>query len=75
MAGRRSRPHRGAKSEVAAFLAQGLSTREMAEALSISEHTVKSHLKAIYPKLGVTSRAAAVARIAADPRFRRIGTP
>ena len=63
------------ESEVAAFLARGLSNRDMAEALSISEHTVKSHLKTIYRKLGVTSRSAAVARIAADPRFRRVTTP
>ncbi len=62
------------ESEVAAFLAIGLSNREMAEALSISEHTVKSHLKAIFVKTGVSSRAQAVARIAGDPRFRRTGS-
>ena len=61
------------ESEVAAFLSIGLSNREMADALSISEHTVKSHLKAIFVKTGVASRAQAVARIAGDPRFRRIG--
>jgi DNA-binding NarL/FixJ family response regulator len=61
------------ESEVAAFLAIGLSNREMADALSISEHTVKSHLKAIFQKTGVASRAQAVARIAGDPQFRRIG--
>jgi DNA-binding NarL/FixJ family response regulator len=61
------------ESEVAAFLAIGLSNREMADALSISEHTVKSHLKSIFVKTGVASRAQAVARIAGDPRFRRIG--
>jgi DNA-binding NarL/FixJ family response regulator len=60
------------ESEVAAFLAVGLSNREMADALSISEHTVKSHLKAIFQKTGVASRAQAVARIAGDPRFKRI---
>lgn len=60
------------ESEVAAFLGEGLSNREMADALSISEHTVKSHLKAIFQKVGVGSRAQAVARIAGDPRFRRV---
>jgi DNA-binding NarL/FixJ family response regulator len=60
------------ESEVAAFLSEGLSNRDMADALLISEHTVKSHLKAIFQKTGVASRAQAVARIAADPRFRRI---
>ncbi|MDQ1511445.1 MAG: hypothetical protein QOG50_3289 [Actinomycetota bacterium] len=60
------------ESEVAAFLSEGLSNREMADALSISEHTVKSHLKAIFQKTGVASRAQAVARIVGDPRFRRV---
>jgi DNA-binding NarL/FixJ family response regulator len=60
------------ESEVAAFLAQGLSNREMAEALTISEHTVKSHLKPIFQKTGVASRAQAVARISDDFRFRRV---
>lgn len=60
------------ESEVAAFLSQGLSNREMADALSISEHTVKSHLKAIFQKTGVASRGQAVARISDDLRFRRI---
>jgi DNA-binding NarL/FixJ family response regulator len=62
------------ESEVAAFLAQGLSNREMAEALSISEHTVKSHLKAIFQKTGVASRGQAVARISDDLRFRRVSS-
>lgn len=62
------------ESEVAAFLAQGLSNRDMADALSISEHTVKSHLKAIFQKTGANSRAQAVARIADDPRFRRVSS-
>ncbi|HTK17645.1 MAG TPA: response regulator transcription factor [Acidimicrobiia bacterium] len=60
------------ESEVAAFLSEGMSNRDMADALLISEHTVKSHLKAIFQKTGVASRAQAVARIAADPRFRRV---
>jgi NarL family two-component system response regulator LiaR len=60
------------ESEVAAFLSQGMSNHEMAEALCISEHTVKSHLKSIFQKTGATSRGHAVARIAADAGFRRI---
>lgn len=62
------------ESEVAAFLALGLSNREMADALSISEHTVKSHLKAIFQKTGVGSRTHAVARISEDARFRRVAS-
>jgi NarL family two-component system response regulator LiaR len=59
------------ESEVAAFLANGCSNREIADALFISEHTVKTHLKAILRKTGVASRAAAAVRIAADSGFRR----
>ena len=46
------------ESDVAAFLAQGFSNRDIVDALFISEHTVKSHLKAIFQKTGVSSRAA-----------------
>jgi DNA-binding NarL/FixJ family response regulator len=60
------------ESEVMAFLAEGLSNHEIADALFISEHTVKSHLKSIFQKAGVASRTQAVARIAQDPDFRRI---
>jgi DNA-binding NarL/FixJ family response regulator len=42
-------------------LAQGKGNRAIAEALWVSEDTVKSHLQRIYRKLGVKSRAAAVA--------------
>ena len=60
------------ESEVAAFLAGGLSNQEIGEALFISVHTVKSHLKAIYQKTGAVSRTQAVARIADDVEFRRV---
>lgn len=60
------------ESEVAAFLAEGLSNHEIADALYISEHTVKSHLKAIFQKTGAASRTQVIARLAADPNFRRI---
>ncbi|MFF3336968.1 response regulator [Streptomyces sp. NPDC002888] len=42
-------------------LAGGLGNREIARALFISEATVKTHLGRIYGKLGVETRAAAVA--------------
>lgn len=42
-------------------LAQGLGNREIARALFISEATVKTHLGRIYGKLGVETRAGAVA--------------
>ncbi|MEW2624944.1 response regulator transcription factor [Streptomyces sp. NPDC048106] len=42
-------------------LAGGLTNREIARALFLSEATVKTHLGHIYTKLGVRTRAAAVA--------------
>lgn len=60
------------ESEVAALLADGLSNHAMADALYISEHTVKGHLKAIFQKTGVASRTQAVARIVEDADFRRV---
>ena len=42
--------------EVLARLARGLSITEMASDLSISENTVKTHVKRIYGKLGVHSK-------------------
>jgi DNA-binding NarL/FixJ family response regulator len=60
------------ESDVAAFLVQGLSNQEIADALCISEHTVKSHMKAIFQKTGVSSRTQAVARLAGTSAFRRV---
>jgi ATP/maltotriose-dependent transcriptional regulator MalT len=46
--------------EVLGQLAEGLSNRQIAERLVVSEHTVHRHVANIYAKLGVSSRAAAV---------------
>lgn len=48
--------------EVTSLLAQGLSNREIAHALFISEHTVRNHLCHVFSKLGVSSRTQAVVR-------------
>lgn len=48
--------------DVLALVADGLSNREIAAALAISEHTVKFHLASIFGKLGVSTRAGAVHR-------------
>jgi predicted ATPase/DNA-binding CsgD family transcriptional regulator/tetratricopeptide (TPR) repeat protein len=45
--------------EVLRLVAQGLTDEQVAEQLVISRHTVNSHLKAIYGKLGISSRSAA----------------
>ena len=48
--------------DVLEIASRGLSNREVAGELGISEHTVKFHLAAIYGKLGVSTRTAAVRR-------------
>ncbi len=48
--------------EVLELLLQGLTNNDIAGALFISPNTVKRHLKAIFAKLEVNTRAAAVAR-------------
>ena len=59
--------HRGAgelsarELEVLAHVADGKTNREIATALSISQHTVGRHLENIFAKLGVSGRAAATA--------------
>lgn len=42
------------------YIAQGFSNKVIAEKLSISQHTVASHMKAIYSKLDVHSKTEAV---------------
>jgi DNA-binding NarL/FixJ family response regulator len=59
------------ESEVAALLADGMSNKQISEALWISENTVKTHLKAIFQKASVTSRAQAMVRISRDAEFAR----
>ncbi len=48
--------------EVLEHVASGRSNRAIAEALGISDHTVKFHVRALLEKLGADTRADAVAR-------------
>jgi len=57
------------ESETLALLATGMTNRAIAEALFVSENTVRTHLKAIFRKLPVTNRSQAVARALSDPTF------
>jgi two-component system, NarL family, response regulator LiaR len=57
------------ESETLALLATGMTNRAIAEALFVSENTVRTHLKAIFRKLPVTNRSQAVAQALSDPGF------
>lgn len=48
------------ETELLQLFAKGLTYREAADCLGISRHTVGDHIKSIYRKLAVTSRAEAV---------------
>jgi DNA-binding NarL/FixJ family response regulator len=50
------------EQEVLELVAHGLSNKEIARALVITTNTVKRHLKSIFEKLGVHTRAAAAAK-------------
>jgi DNA-binding CsgD family transcriptional regulator len=50
--------------EIARMVAEGHPNKTIANALQISSWTVNTHLRRVFAKLGVTSRAAMVARLA-----------
>jgi DNA-binding NarL/FixJ family response regulator len=49
------------ESEILSYMVTGLSNRGIANKLVIGDETVKSHLRSIYRKLGVSDRTSAVA--------------
>ena len=51
------------ESQVTRLCMQGLSTRQMANDLALSPHTVQDHLKSIFTKTGVRSRSELVGQI------------
>ena len=46
----------GREREITQFLLRGLPTADIARRLFISRHTLSDHIKAIFAKLGVSSR-------------------
>lgn len=53
----------GREVEIARLVARGRSTREISDALFISEHTVNNHLRSVFEKAGVNSRREMVQRL------------
>ncbi len=51
--------------EIASLTCRGLSNKEIGRQLDISHHTVSTHMRRIFDKLGVNRRAC-LARIAAE---------
>jgi DNA-binding CsgD family transcriptional regulator len=54
------------EQDITHAVARGLSNQEIAAALFLSPHTVRDHLKAIFAKVGVSSRGELVAKLFAD---------
>ena len=57
-----SEPPTAREGEVLGLLARGLSNKQIAREIHISEHTVKFHISSLYAKLGVGNRAEAVSQ-------------
>ncbi|MFC4768035.1 LuxR C-terminal-related transcriptional regulator [Effusibacillus consociatus] len=58
-----SMPLTSREQEVLHLVVQGLSNREIAEKLYISEHTVKNHMSNMFQKLGVSDRTQVIAMV------------
>ena len=54
------------EQEITAQIARGAGTSEIAEALFLSPHTVRDHVKSILGKVGVSSRGELVATLYLD---------
>ena len=54
------------EQQITRLIARGAGTAEIADRLYLSAHTVRDHVKAIFAKVGVSSRGELVARLFAD---------
>jgi DNA-binding CsgD family transcriptional regulator len=60
------------EEEIVRMVARGCTNRMIASVLDISEWTVGTHLRRVFSKLEVNSRAAMVARLLADESWRPV---
>ena len=56
--------------EVTQLLLTGMSTRDVAQELWVTPETLRGHVKAIFAKMGVASRAELFARLSHEPPVR-----
>jgi DNA-binding CsgD family transcriptional regulator len=61
--------------EIARMVAKGYPNKVIARVLEISSWTVSTHLRRIFAKLGVTTRASMIARLLDDGRLGERGAP
>ena len=54
------------EQEIAQLIARGFPTSDIASTLFLSPHTVRDHVKAIFEKVGVSSRGELVAKVFAE---------
>lgn len=61
------------ENQIMRLLEEGLSNQQIASRLNVTVHTVKNHARSLFSKLGVSSRAEAVAAYRAI-RYRHLGS-
>jgi DNA-binding NarL/FixJ family response regulator len=54
------------EQDITRAVARGLANQEIASELHLSQHTVRDHLKAVFAKVGVSSRGELVAKVFAE---------